>query len=80
MESRDAFRGPKLLLTLHPLLVALTLSVALGCAGGLGFAEAPTAPEAALPAASQGGDGLAAMQRHIAEREYHRKTNRSYLT
>ncbi len=75
MESRGAFRGPTLLLVRLTLLVALTLLVDLGCAGELRSAEAPTAPEAALPSASPLGDGLAAMQRHIAEREYQASAN-----
>ncbi len=69
MESRGAFRGPALLLALMALLVDL------GCVGGLRSAEAPTTPEAVEPSTSLGGDGLAAMQRHIAEREYRASPN-----
>ncbi len=69
MESGSAFRGPALLLALLPLLVDL------GWAGTVRSAEAPTAPEAALPSASLSGDGLAAAQRHIAEREYRASPN-----
>ncbi len=69
MKSPDAFRSPALLLALLPLLVDL------GCTGGLRSVEAPTAPEAALPSASLSGDGLAAAQRHIAEREYRASPN-----
>ncbi len=69
MESRGAFRSPALLLAL------LTLLIDLGCARGLRSAEAPTAPEAAVPSASLSGGGLAAVQRHIAEREYRASRN-----
>ena len=75
MELRSAFRSPALLLVRLTLLVALTLLVDLGCAGGLRSAGAPTAPETVEPSALLSGDGLAAMQRHIAEREYRPSPN-----
>ena len=69
MALHVTFRSPALL------VVFLSLLAALGCAGGLGSAAAPTAPEATLPSASPLGDGLTAMQRRIAEREYRASHN-----
>ncbi len=70
MDSHSTFRSPALFLALLPVLLG-ELSCS-GCLGGITGAPAPSDASAAPEQASADltDCGLAAMQRHIAQREY----------
>ena len=79
MDSRTAFRCSMLSIALLSLLLG-----ALSCSGGgAGGADAPARPDVLVAAepgdAAPAGDGLAAMQRHIAQREYRASYNSNGL-
>jgi len=81
LDSRRALRSPALFLTLPPVLLLLG---ELPCSvGGREFASAPARPDEPvvseqISTALEGG-GLAAVQRHIAHREYRASSNRQGL-
>ncbi len=79
MDSRTALRRSTLSIALLSLLLG-----ALSCSGGgTGGADAPARPVVSVAAepgdAAPAGDGLAAIQRHIAQREYRASYNSNGL-